>query len=52
MIETTRKILERNWLEKREAIIRKMQIHSHDEALLESLAKEFDQIKSHRPLVQ
>jgi DNA primase len=52
MIETTRKILERNWLEKREAIIRKMQIHAHDEALLESLAKEFDQIKSHRPLVK
>lgn len=52
MIETTRKILERNWLEKREMIIRKMQDHSHDESRLESLAKEFDELKSHRPLVR
>jgi DNA primase len=52
MIETVRKILERNWLKERETIIKKMQENSHDEALLEQLAKSFDLIKQKRPIVK
>jgi DNA primase len=51
MIETIRKILQRQWMEKREAV--KMQIHSgklsEDEVL--ALAKQFDEIKKNPPEV-
>lgn len=52
MIETVRKILERNWLKQRETIIKKMQNNPHDEPLLEELAKSFDEIKHRRPIVK
>jgi DNA primase len=52
MMETVRKILERNWLKKREAIIKKMQENSHNEPLLEELARAFDEIKQQRPVVR
>ncbi|MFZ4773120.1 MAG: DNA primase [Chlamydiia bacterium] len=51
MIETVRKILERNWLKRREKIVKEMQEHSHNEALLEQLAKEFDLLMQQRPVV-
>lgn len=50
--ETIRKILQRQWMEKREAI--KMQIHSGklSEAEVLILAREFDEIKKNPPLYQ
>jgi len=51
-VETVQKILDRNWMEKREEV--KCKIHSgncsNDDALL--LVKEFDEIKKNRPKVQ
>jgi len=51
-VETVQKILDRNWMAKREEI--KCKIHSgtasDDEVLI--LAKEFDEIKKNRPVVQ
>ncbi len=51
MVETVLKILERNWLRSREKIVKQMQEHAHDEALLEKLAKEFDLMKQARPTI-
>jgi DNA primase len=52
MEETTRKILERNWLKKREEILKKMQLNGQNEQILEQLVIEFDQIKQNRPTLK
>lgn len=51
IIETVRKILERNWMEKREAIKTEIQRGSLKEEEVLELAKQFDEIKRHPPRV-
>jgi DNA primase len=49
---TLQKILERNWMMKREAIKRKIQSGALSEEEILLLAKEFDLLKKQKPLVK
>jgi DNA primase len=51
-LHTVQKMLDREWLQEREAIKREIQQESHSEQKVLELAREFDALKQQKPVMQ